>query len=391
MPHVVAVVTIAPRGGIGGGTAQRLGRRPSQPRFTSASLPLCWYRRVPGQTVPFSASPRGSPVLIEQAFCGLPESLLGSHYPRQEYEAGLVTALIMAILQELNGRNAPNPLSFLQGERLYKSPGFQVGAGFRYLRADLHCNLTGLAVANRRLEKYGWRFQNWLEAKFFRNEATMPNNQSNNKTTHTADLLADLIRLIVLVPETPGKQSFCARYILHVYDTHPRLYLAERKNAIQNPPTPRFNRNWVRSLWTAGTHELAGFRLNEEAPTVLGRLGQALSQLVITATVRNLVTEPVVDPVNDERLYWCVLTRIDAASVTHQGRSFQLHADRRVTQGADGDYQAIQDFVAANLNITAPADEEPPEPGEQGGPAAPVDPPPLLPQQDGGQVPEGAG
>jgi hypothetical protein len=116
-------------------------------------------------------------------------------------------------------------------------------------------------------------------------------------------------------------------------------------------------------------------------------LGQALSQLELEFQIRNLVLEPVVAPMQGEKLYWCLLTRIDEAAVIHQGRSFRIGADRSVTQEQDGDYQAIQNFVAANLHITSPVDEEPPEPGEQGGPVSSVgDLPDVPPPQEPGEA-----
>lgn len=48
-------------------------------------------------------------MLIEQAFLALPEILHGWGYQDQDYEAGLVNAFSLALLQVLNGRNAPNP------------------------------------------------------------------------------------------------------------------------------------------------------------------------------------------------------------------------------------------------------------------------------------------
>lgn len=47
-------------------------------------------------------------MLIEQTFHNLPEILLGAGYSRQEYsqgfEASIVSAFSLAILQELNGK-----------------------------------------------------------------------------------------------------------------------------------------------------------------------------------------------------------------------------------------------------------------------------------------------
>lgn len=109
-------------------------------------------------------------MIIEQAFVALPELLLGNHYAVQEYEAGIVGVLSMAILQELNGRNVSHPIQHLQAERRY-DPALP-------RRVDLYLNIRRLMLANRRLGNYGWRHHN--------------------------------------------------RYFLHVYDDEPEYYLAYR-------------------------------------------------------------------------------------------------------------------------------------------------------------------
>ena len=108
-------------------------------------------------------------MLIEQALFSLPEVLTGGGYPKQDYEGGIVAALGQSLLQELNGRNAVNPLSHLIAERLYLKTGFAGANGKkRYLRADLHLNLKPLRLGTKRLSGFGWRHSNWIEAKFFR-------------------------------------------------------------------------------------------------------------------------------------------------------------------------------------------------------------------------------
>ncbi len=78
-------------------------------------------------------------MIIEQAFVALPELLLGNYYAVQEYEAGIVGVLRMAILQELNGRNVSHPIQHLQAERRYDSGAPR--------RVDLYVDIEGLMVA----------------------------------------------------------------------------------------------------------------------------------------------------------------------------------------------------------------------------------------------------
>lgn len=125
-------------------------------------------------------------VIIEQAFVALPELLLGNHYAIQDYEAGIVGVLSLAILQELNGRNVPHPIQHFQAERRYDPESSR--------RVDLFVNLRRLMVTNRRLGNYGWRHHNWVEAKFYRNKSSVQRH-ATNKATYQGQMIADLIRL----------------------------------------------------------------------------------------------------------------------------------------------------------------------------------------------------
>ncbi len=168
-------------------------------------------------------------MLIEQAFIQLPEILNGSRYQQQNYEAGLVGAFSLAVLQALNGHNTPNPIGCLQHEKLYRTNGAYAGAqNPRYFRGDLFLNIARLYVVNRRLSQYGLRHHAWLEAKFFRNQAGPQGNaHSTNKAAHAAAFLADLARLATLVPEA-APLSCAGRYFFHFYDADPRLYLPSK-------------------------------------------------------------------------------------------------------------------------------------------------------------------
>jgi len=165
-------------------------------------------------------------MLIEQAFFSLPEVLHGSGYQHQDYESGVVAAFSLSLLQELNGRNVPNPIGCMQSEKMFRQGGdFRGCPGPRYLRADLFANFSRLTVGNRRLAQYGWRHNAWLEGKFLRRPDVALDTHSPNKTSTVASFLADLIRLAVLVPERVGHDSFSGRYFLHVYDQPPEYYL----------------------------------------------------------------------------------------------------------------------------------------------------------------------
>jgi hypothetical protein len=295
-------------------------------------------------------------MLLEQAFHALPEILCGSRYPGQDYESGIVMAFTMAILQELNGRNVSNPLSCIQGERLYENEGFQSGSSMpRYLRADLVLNTGSLRVASARLgDCYGWRHENWLEAKFFRVRNKRTNkardcNKRTNKTGPTATLLADLVRLATLVPETPGEKSSKGRYLLHIYDRPPTDYISSRRNKNKNGAGGK--RQWASVVHVAGTHTAEIAELDKEPPSFQATLG-AMGALSLKLSLTNVVLTPLRVQrahTTDKTVYWCVLTRIDSVECKDGERNFEVAADRNVTESACGVFKTLRAQVAIRL------------------------------------------
>ena len=248
----------------------------------------------------------------------LPEILHGSGYQKQDYEAGIVGAFSHSLLQALNGRNAPNPISFMQHERLFRTGGlFQEGSAPRYLRSDLYLNLSQLRVGSKRLSQYGWRHEVWIEAKFFRNQTGLDGTQhSSNKSAHVGNVLADLIRLCMLVPE-PNDTSRSGRYFLHCYDAEPDRYLTLR------------SRPQLRAIVAPGTQKTSIHLLQNEALTIRNITGN-LDDLRIDMNLTNLVLKPVVT--GDRPVYYCILTRVDGFACQHTGRNFGVGLDRVVTE-----------------------------------------------------------
>lgn len=267
-------------------------------------------------------------MIIEQAFVALPELLLGNHYAVQDYEAGIVGVLSMAILQELNGRNVVHPIRHLQAERRYDPASSR--------RVDLHVNVKRLMIANRRLGNYGWRHHNWVEAKFYRNKS-QNRRHATNKSTFQGQLIADLIRLTCLVPLTLGDRDSNGRYFLHVYDDEPKYYLVDRP--------------WVRALHEAGRQDVVLNQLVKESNTAKKKFGEELQQLQIQMTVTNLVNFPITTAEPGTH-YWCILTRLDAFSVSLGRHSFWIHTNRLTGESVAGDYAHIAQSVSANLGVT---------------------------------------
>lgn len=294
-------------------------------------------------------------MIIEQAFHSLPEILCGSHYPKQEYESGLVVALTQAILQELNGRNAPNPLSYFQVEKLYRSRGnFPKTQSPRYLRADLYLNIANLRVGNRSIRQYGWKHYNWLEAKFFRNQSAQGTKHSGNKTNGVALIIEDLLRLAILVREEPDQYNWSpssARYFLHVYDSEPKWYLPFRK------------RGWLKQLVTVGKHEIELTKLDEEPASVKKLMG-GIDQIKAYLTIRNQVIEPIYT--QHYPVYHCVLTRIDKIKIELDSYSFEIKPEGKIVQSSNGAYKEIVGYLASNIRLQ-PADVESDDTDDQDG------------------------
>ena len=289
-------------------------------------------------------------MLIEQAFFSLPEILHGSGYQTQSYESGIVSALTLAILQVLNGRNAPNPIGCLQSEKLYRSDGyFRTGGQPRYLRADLFADVARLRVANKRLSQYGWRHNNWLECKFLRGQAGDGNKHASNKSPVTGSVLADLLRISLLIPEPDAKTS-SSRYFLHVYDADPKFYLTFQ------------GRPWCKSLVKVGEQELHFSGLDQE-PTAVKRLIGDLPGLDLKIKVTNFHAGPV--HVGHRPVYWCWLTRIDKVEASCGQDAVTIDVDRKITT-TNGGLPEIAAFVAERLAILPEsADTQPPRPDEQ--------------------------
>lgn len=256
-------------------------------------------------------------MILENAFGYLPEILTGSNYAAQEYEGGIVAAIALAALQELNARNIPNPISNLCIEKLYDPNGFDRGEDAsrpRYLRADLHVDLSRVWVGSRGLARFGWRHRNWVEAKFLRRKK-IPS------TTACALVAADLLRLCALVPpesRSPGRSGFTGpldsgrlrasnlctgRYFLHVYDADPELLVGKK------------GRPWIKALRNPGSQRIH-FKVGDDNARAdfVARIGDGLQ----SADLRMRVTNFCHGQGSTGSGYRCVLTRIDSFTIAFE-------------------------------------------------------------------------
>lgn len=294
-------------------------------------------------------------MIPEQALLALPEALTGSKYPEQSYEGGIVGIYNLALLQTLNGRNVPDPMSCIQCERPFR--GRQPwpappGGRPRYLRGDIFLDTRAIRNASKRLAAYGWRFENWIEAKFFRGAS--PNKQQN-----TSSLLADLLRIIALVPD-PIKdsetQSPSGRYLLHVYEgLDPAFHLSLRKQIGQGTEP----RRWLAPLVNPGMSRCERLQLSEyETAGILGEINAGLGDLVLSFASTTTLVSPTYELGASHKQYTCILSRIDSFRVERNNTTIELASDRTFT--ASPNAAAVAEHIrehVGRLISTRPAEE----------------------------------
>lgn len=301
-------------------------------------------------------------MILEQAFHNLPEILTGYGFQSQEYEGGIVGAYSLAILQELNGRNINNPISCMQMERPFGGRGaplVTVNNKPRYLRCDLFLDGGALHIGSKRFASYGWRHHNWIEAKFFRAfSADGKPKASTNEASNTAKLLADLLRLIALVPDGSGKRTTSdrGRYLLHVYLRRVSDHLSVNWNDTKREP-----RGWLSALTTVGRQK-ASFTLSDETVGIRDDLGRPLDPVLIEFTSTNFVLDPVGGD-DDVVTFVCCLSRIETFKITNGADWWAIDQDRKITSSAAGASSAIRKFVATHINVKRQSDEEKPPTG----------------------------
>ena len=301
-------------------------------------------------------------MITEQALLHLPEILTGSGYPEQHYESGIVSAFSLALLQALNGRNVPNPISCLQTEKPFRGreawprPAPETP---RYLRADLNVKLNRMKAGSQRLAAYGWRHDNWIESKFFRGAAP-------NKQVNTGTLLADLLRILTLVPSIRDKKNseITGRYLLHVYEGLDPLRYHQMNKQLGRGSEPR---KWLLPLINSGCNTCESILLSDyEADGILGQINAKLGELRIQFDATTFRIDPIVDLGENFTQYTCILSRIDAFKVTRGQVSLEVRADRTViaTQNQNDVETEIKEYVGRWIS-TKPSGVEEKRPDEE--------------------------
>lgn len=260
-------------------------------------------------------------MIFESAFAFLPEILVGNGFLRKEYEASIVNAFSLAVLQSLNARNYPNPLSAIEVEKTYEENGFittGINSPKRYPRADLFVKSFSAGIASKELSLFGWRHNNWLEAKFYRlNENGKPKIPSTNAILL---MTKDIFRLCALI-KPQGRQGQknnrgrianrstniinASRYFLHIYEGRPEDFLGKNQRNKK-----KIHRQWLINIRKPGIQNIKidiGSFVGE-SKNFQKDFPPPLNQLILEAKIQNHLFEQIGKSANNK--ITCILTRV---------------------------------------------------------------------------------
>jgi len=268
-------------------------------------------------------------MLIESAFLKLPELMLASQSHQGNVEAMVVQHLANGLQMELNCRSIPFAYSHIAVEKPYPK---QSRTGKVY-RADLLFESGGTIPITSRLDQYGFKEKQWLEAKSFFSKG----NSNHPTTQNIGRIIKDMIRLCLFPEELQGRIRRNSRYVLLIFDKTPSKYLAYS------------DRIWLKRIF------------EERAPSINIDLSTEKNSLV-----SSIVNVPSVDARLDLALsvlhfepasetpfpvYWGYLLRIDKFSVSINGKTIESGNDVKEHLGKEkvDALQAVRDEFAALL------------------------------------------
>ncbi len=287
-------------------------------------------------------------MLVESAFSMLPEVVLGLGFQRVRREANAVGSFAFSLLNALHSKNVLDPIQRLQLEKNYGSRVATLPANGANRQCDIFLDYGGSKIGSKALANYGWRYHNYVEAKFLRSYRRTAAGHDTRASANSAEVVADLIRLAALVPEPQAVQNAAnaktasARYFLCLSDHPPHIFINQYLTALRdtffNPPkTCRIDIDL-----TTGRSSKA---FAQKVGTGFNSMRLELSQATCFAHY------PL--DANTPSAMWMLLIRLDAFSIYMEDngvtRSFSVSADRTIHQAAAGDYNLIRNFIAVNL------------------------------------------
>lgn len=287
-------------------------------------------------------------MLVESAFSILPEIIAGAGFQKVAKEANAVSSFSYALLNTLHSKNVLEPLQRIQQEKLYATKILPLPALHQNRICDIYLNYGGSKIGTQALAAYGWRYVNYIEAKFLKNYKSTKTGQDTNAQKNSAELIADLIRLICLVPEPelvkkPNQaKTSSARYLLVLANAKPSVfitkYLVELLSFFEKP----FSVGQI-------TIDLGSSKAKK---SLAGKVGTNFDRLKIECN-RLTVQSHYPMGITGKGACWMLLIRIDAAKVSmtynNNVHTYEIKEDRTLAEGAQDDYTKIRDFVANNI------------------------------------------
>ena len=287
-------------------------------------------------------------MLIESAFSMLPESVAGYGFQRVRREANAVGCFSFSLLNALHAKNILDPIQRIQLENSYGTQSVPLPAGGSRRSCDIFLDYGGSKLGTARLANYGWRYRNFVEGKFFKSYRRTNSGQDSRSSANSAETVADLIRLIALVPEPQAEQNHTqaktssARYFLCLSDNPPEIfinkYLTDLHSTFESP------RKSVSIALDLTTGKASG--------AFASGVGTGFNCLNVNISHATCFSHYPLDPTVTDPI-WMLLIRIDSASITMTTggvvQSFDLGLDRTITQSNPGAYTAIRNFVATQI------------------------------------------
>lgn len=278
----------------------------------------------------------------------LPESVAGYGFPRVRREANAVGSFAFSLLNALHAKNILDPIQRIQLENSYGTKTVPLPTGGASRDCDIFLDYGGSKLGSARLANYGWRYRNFVEAKFLKSYRRTVSGQDTRASANSAQIVADLIRLIALVPESqaqlnqPQAKTSSARYFLCLSDCIPSIfinkYLSSLHSAFDKPAKST-------SIGLDLTTGKASAKFSNS-------VGNGFNCLNVQISHATCFSHYPLNPRAPDSI-WMLLIRIDSASITMTNgattHSFSLGLDRTITQSGPGAYAAIRNFVATNL------------------------------------------
>jgi len=278
----------------------------------------------------------------------LPESLAGYGFQKVKREANAVGSFAFSLLNALHSKNILDPIQRIQLEKHYGTQKVPLPAGGNNRHCDIFLDYGGSKLGTSNLSNYGWRYRNFLEAKYLKSYRRTNSGQDSRSSANSAEVVADIIRLVALLPEPQaqlnqaGAKTSSARYFLCMADYPPSIfinkYLTDLHAAFDVPKK-------VTSIRLDLTSGRAAGRFS-------GRVGTGFNRLDVNVRHATCFAHYPLDPAAPNSV-WMLLVRIDSASITmtngQQSASFSIGLDRSLTQSQPGAYSAIRNFIAVHI------------------------------------------